>query len=74
MELDTRCVVCGRLNEDGGHLFFNCKYVKRVWQELNLEAVRGILSCKQSVWEVLQCVLGLKEDVQMKAIILLWQW
>jgi hypothetical protein len=32
MELDTRCVMCGRLNEDGGHLFFQCKHVKQVWQ------------------------------------------
>ena len=25
MELDSRCVMCNRLNEDGGHLFFSCK-------------------------------------------------
>ena len=25
MELDTRCVMCNLLNEDGGHLFFSCK-------------------------------------------------
>lgn len=28
MEVDTRCVVCNRLNEDGGHLFFKCKHVR----------------------------------------------
>jgi hypothetical protein len=27
MELDTRCVVSNRLDEDGGHLFCKCKYV-----------------------------------------------
>lgn len=27
MELDTLCVVCNRLDEDGGHLFCKCKYV-----------------------------------------------
>jgi len=28
MKLDTRCVLCRRYDEDGGHLFFKCKYVK----------------------------------------------
>jgi hypothetical protein len=74
MELDTRCVVCGRLNEDGGHLFFKCEHVKLVWQDLNLEMTRGILSHKQSAREVLQHVLGMKENVQVKVVILLWQW
>jgi hypothetical protein len=32
VELDTRLVMCGRLNEDGGHLLLKCKHVKRVWQ------------------------------------------
>ena len=28
MEIDTRCPVCWRLDEDGGHCFLRCKYVK----------------------------------------------
>lgn len=31
VELDTSCIMCKRLPEDGGHLFLNCKEVKRVW-------------------------------------------
>jgi hypothetical protein len=27
MELDTKCVMCHRLNEDGGHLFLKCKFL-----------------------------------------------
>ena len=40
MEVDTRCVVCQRMNEDGGHLFFKCKAVKPVWRDLLLEEER----------------------------------
>jgi hypothetical protein len=73
MDLDTRCVMCGRFNEDDGHLFFQCKYVKRASQELNLEELRCLLQTKQSPREMLRCILGLKKDAQMKVINLLWQ-
>jgi hypothetical protein len=74
VDLDTRCAVCARFNEDGGHLFFKCKYVKPVWQELNLDTIREVLATKQSAREVLQHVLGLKKEVQVKVVILLWHW
>ena len=35
IELDTRCPVCARLDEDGGHCFLKCKQVKQCWRELN---------------------------------------
>jgi hypothetical protein len=31
MKIDTSCVMCGRLDEDGAHLFFKCKGVRHVW-------------------------------------------
>jgi hypothetical protein len=37
---DLDCVLCGRLEEDGAHLFFKCKRVKGVWAALQLEAAR----------------------------------
>lgn len=40
MDLDTKCVMCNRLDEDGGHLFLKCKLVKQLWRELNLQKVR----------------------------------
>jgi hypothetical protein len=40
VKIDTKCCICGRLDEDGGHLFLKCKGVKRIWRELNLEMVR----------------------------------
>lgn len=40
MKIDTKCRICGRFDEDGGHLFLKCKEVKGVWRELNLESIR----------------------------------
>jgi len=40
VDLDTKCVMCNRLDEDGGHLFLKCKLVKQLWRELNLQEVR----------------------------------
>ena len=31
-ELDTRCPMCHRFDEDGGHLFIKCERVKAVWR------------------------------------------
>lgn len=30
MQIDTKCLVCDRLDEDGGHLFLKCKLAKQV--------------------------------------------
>ena len=40
MDIDTRCPMCGLLDEDGGHCFLKCKQVKRCWQNLNSEDMR----------------------------------
>ncbi|RLM58445.1 hypothetical protein C2845_PM18G07680 [Panicum miliaceum] len=74
MELDTKCVVCNRLNEDGGHLFFKCKYAVKVWKLLNLDGCRAVLANKQSAKEVVCHIILLKAEEQMRVIVLLWQW
>jgi hypothetical protein len=74
IKLDTRCPVCNRLDEDGGHCFLKCKFVKHCWVDLQLEHVRLELLSKCSAREVVQAVLQLKEADQMKTIILLWKW
>lgn len=56
MDIDTRCVMCGRFNEDAGHLFFKCKQAKKVWQELNLEEQRILLEQQPSGKSVLQAI------------------
>jgi hypothetical protein len=74
MELDTKCVVCNRLNEDGGHLFFKCKYAVKVWKLLNLDGCRAVLANKQSAKVVVCHIILLKAEEQMRVIVLLWQW
>jgi hypothetical protein len=72
MKLDTKCCMCGRLDEDGGHLLLNCKEVKKVWRELNLEAARCKLAEARSAREMVETVLKLKEKEQLTVIMLLW--
>ena len=49
MQLDTICPVCRRLDEDGGHYFLNCKFVKRCWRIMCLEQVRCYLLLAKTV-------------------------
>ncbi|RLN24757.1 hypothetical protein C2845_PM07G05680 [Panicum miliaceum] len=74
MQLDTKCVVCGRLDEDGSHLFFKCKYVKQLWRCLDMEDVRLALERADSAWEAVCFIMNLKESVQLKVINGLWHW
>ncbi|CAN6374879.1 unnamed protein product [Urochloa humidicola] len=74
LKIDTRCVMCNRHIEDGGHLFFNCKHVKQLWTDLALETHRRSLEGGTSVREVMAYILRLEERVKMRVIILLWQW
>jgi hypothetical protein len=74
IKLNTGCVLCGRLEEDGAHLFFKCKHVKRVWDDLQLQEVRNrpaqAISAKELVWEILK----LKKNVQRRVITLIYIW
>jgi len=36
MYIDTRGVIYSRITEDGAHLFFKCKHVKHLWEEVYL--------------------------------------
>jgi hypothetical protein len=74
MELDTKCVMCIRLFENGSPLFFECKYVKYVWQEVQEEQLRSLLVGKQSAKEVIRCILDMEEKVQTLVITLLYNW
>lgn len=74
VELDTRCPVCGRLDEDVGHCFLKCKMVKRCWQSLNLEDVRLQLLSLHSAREVVERILQLNREKSRLCICLLWAW
>lgn len=74
VELDTGCSVCGRLFEDGGHLFFRCKEVKKVWRAANLDEFRQVLLTCQSPMEVLERIFAQPEHIKLQVIALLWKW
>jgi hypothetical protein len=59
-DVDTRCSVCNRLDEDGGHCFLKCKIVKKCWQTLNIESVRVKLLEMTSPRDIVHFVLNLK--------------
>lgn len=72
MELDTRCVVCNRLDEDGAHLFFKCKTMVRVWDLLALGRERDLLASKTSAKQVTEAIMAVKEDQRALCCIVLW--
>lgn len=72
MDLDSRCIICNRMNEDVGHLFFKCKKVKKVWQENNLEILRQELAEKRSGREVMEKVFNRPAKEILLASITLW--
>jgi hypothetical protein len=74
VELDTRCVVCNRLFEDGGHLFFRCKEAKAGWRALDLEEVCVQLCMCPSPLEVLEHAFSLPDEARMRSIAFLWCW
>lgn len=74
MDIDTRCVMCRRIHEDGAHLFFKCKHVAVVWQLLQLEPERQTLAQKQSARGVVDAIMQRKEEHCSRLVILLWSW
>lgn len=74
IQLDTRCPVCYRFDEDGAHCFLKCKAVRQCWRELSLETFRGRLLQSQSAKEFVQEILILKPDICLRVMVLLWHW
>jgi hypothetical protein len=72
MVLDTRCVVCYRLDEDGAHLFFKCKSMVKVWEHLALSRERDLLAAKSSAKEVTESIMAMKEEQKSLCCIALW--
>jgi hypothetical protein len=74
IDLDTRCPMCYRLDEDGGHCFFKCKAVKAFWRATGLEDTRLLMAnCPNAKWVVIK-ILQLNEETCMKVCTLLWTW
>lgn len=70
----SSCFLCGKGEEDGGHLFIKCKWVKEIWRELGLEYecnqlqhIKGVHAMLDSLWE-------LDEKKRVLIITFSWQW
>lgn len=74
LDLDTKCVACNRLDEDGGHLFFKCKEVKKIWRELNLEDLTCELANLHSARAIVEALSALGENEKLTASLLLYTW
>ena len=72
MDIDTRCDVCYRFDEDGAHLFFKCKITEERWDTLGLSRKRDIFLSKRSAKEVIEALMSMKEEVRVKCCYTLW--
>ena len=72
--MDTRCPVCLRLDEDGGHCLVKCKYVRQCWRVLQLEDVRLSLIEMRSSREFIQAILNLQPNTCLAVVLLIWKW
>jgi hypothetical protein len=73
VDIDTRCPMCLRLDEDCGHLFLKCKKLKLCWGLLNLENVWMELMNCQSGTETISKLWKFDKQIQLK-VVLLWRW
>jgi len=73
-DIDTRCPMCARLDEEGGYLFLKCRMVKKCWLTLNLEHVRLKLILALSAKDMVKSILAMDEAVQRTVIMFLWCW
>ncbi|XP_048552197.1 uncharacterized protein LOC125532061 [Triticum urartu] len=74
MEIDTLCPMCGRLNEDGAHLFLKCKFAKSLWREMQLNEERERLLACDGPKEMIYNILKLPEEKKLKCVMMLWAW
>ncbi|KAE8810710.1 Threonine dehydratase [Hordeum vulgare] len=71
---DTKCLFCGKAEEDGGHLFIKCKHVKGIWRALEMEQERENLQEITSVHHALDYIWGLSETKRMHILMFWWLW
>ena len=62
MELDSSCFISQRYDEDGAHLFFKCKWARKLWRELGWESVREQLSTLMDVKQCVELLLALPNE------------
>jgi hypothetical protein len=72
IELDTRCAICNRYFENGGHVFVSCSEAKKAWRVLSLADVHNqLLNCTSGL-HLLDMILKLPPDKKMLSIAFIW--
>ena len=64
IDIDTRCPVCWRFDEDGGHCFLKCKFVKKCWTAMSVEHIRVHLLELNSAKLVTRYILSLEHETR----------
>ena len=70
----TKCLFCGRADEDGAHLFVKCKSVKEAWRAMQLERFRAELEQFTSVHAMQDYLWGLDEKTRVQILTFWWHW
>jgi hypothetical protein len=74
VELDTRCPVYNRLDEDGGHVFLKCKAARTCWNLLGLGDLWEKLSLCTSSRDLLTELWKCDDDTQLRVATFMWEW
>jgi hypothetical protein len=74
MDVDTRCPVCYRFDEDGGHCFLKCKPVRKLWCLTQLEHIRSKLVGCNDPLSIFEEIFRLTEEECVKVCTLFWLW
>lgn len=72
MKIDPICPVCGRDDENGGHLFFKCRLAKQTWNVLGLEDMRQIMVMQNSLRDVMSVILSKDKETENLLVTALW--
>ncbi|XBI46999.1 hypothetical protein VPH35_111078 [Triticum aestivum] len=74
MEIDSRCPVCLRYDEDGGHCFLKCKMVRRLWSLAQMNNIRDKLMLCNGPLSLFNELFRLTEEESIKVCVMFWLW
>lgn len=72
VDCETCCPVCRRLNEDGGHLFLHCKFVRNVWRTPDMEPEHALLTRCNGPKAMLEHIFSRPTKQKILCIAMLW--
>jgi hypothetical protein len=74
MDVDTRCPICLRQDEDGGHVFFKCKEGQASMETTTNGRDKGNLCEVSNNMLLLETILNLEEEDKLITCCTLWIW